>query len=94
LSLEPRAQDRLDVAGDVGLLQYGIGRESYSNAQATLEGLGLIEVLEVGRHEEGHVIGYGTEDGEAHVHRLRLLRDGFGQPAHATLIDVLKEGRS
>lgn len=79
------------VPGDVRLLQYGIGRDSYSNAHATLKDLGLIEVVEVGRHEDGRVIEYGKHDGEAHVHRLRLLLDGFGRPAHATLVDVLRE---
>ncbi len=78
------------IPGDVRLLQYGIGRDSYSTAHATLEELGLLEVIPVGRHDDGQVVGYGEEGVDAHVHRLRLRTEGFERSAHPTLVDALR----
>ena len=81
------------VPSDVRLLRYGIGRASYTPAHTMLSKLGLLAVQEIGRRDDGRVFDYGTEDGEAHVHRLRLLPAGFEKPAMATISATIAHER-
>jgi hypothetical protein len=70
--------------GEVRLRHYGIHRDPYSRARKTLEWLGLLDVREVGRHEDGR-----AEDDERLLHRIRLNVEAFEQPAHPTMRRVL-----
>lgn len=62
--------------GVVRLCHYGIHRDPYSAARKTLEWFGLLEVREVGRHEDGR-----AEDDERYLHRIGLNPAGFDRPA-------------
>lgn len=61
--------------------RYGLGPDSFGAALKPLERLNLLEVTPVGRHPDGRVVDYNAESGEAPLHRLRLLEDGFDEPA-------------
>jgi len=74
----------LAIPAEVRLRNYGIHRDAYSSARKTLEWFGLLNVEEVGRHEDGR-----AENAELRVNRLALLRDGFGEPATSTMIGAL-----
>lgn len=75
----------LAFSGEVRLLHYGIHRDSYSAARKTLEWFGLLEVKEVGRHEDGR-----AEDDERLLHRIGLRAAGFEQPALPTIQSSLQ----
>lgn len=62
--------------GVVRLRHYGIHRDPYSAARKTLEWFGLLDVKEIGRHEDGR-----AEDDERYLHRIGLRAAGFEQPA-------------
>ena len=83
-------EDEVAIPSNIRLLHYGIGRDSYSSAHLMLRRFGLLNVREVGRHWDGKVIAHGTEDGEMYVHRLRLLPEGFEQPALETVTEVVR----
>jgi len=74
----------LVVPADIRLKNYGIHRDAYSSARKTLEWFGLLDVEEVGRHEDGR-----AENSELRVHRLGLVAGGFDRPAAQTVIDTL-----
>lgn len=90
-SLPDEPDGLVAIPSSFRLLRYGIGRDSYSAAHRTLKLLGLLEVIEVGRHEDGKAIGVGTEEGEMHVHRLKIVDAGFDRPALATTLDLFKQ---
>lgn len=71
--------------GVVRLCHYGIHRDPYSAARKTLEWFGLLEVKEVGRHEDGR-----AEDDERYLHRIGLRPAGFEQPALSAIQDALQ----
>jgi hypothetical protein len=71
--------------GVVRLRHYGIHRDPYSAARKTLEWLGLLEVEEVGRHQDGR-----AEDDERYVHRIGLRTAGFEQPALPAIQEALQ----
>lgn len=71
--------------GMVRLRHYGIHRDPYSAARKTLEWFGLLEVKEVGRHEDGR-----AEDDERYVHRIGLRTAGFEQSALPTIKDEIQ----
>ncbi|GAA1854677.1 hypothetical protein [Myceligenerans crystallogenes] len=79
------------IPSRVRLLKYGIGRDSYSTAHPMLAQFGLLEVEEIGRQDDGRVLGYGDDDGAAHVHRLRLMDDAFEKPARETVTKAIKD---
>ena len=72
--------------GDVRLRHYGVHRDPYSRARKTLEWLGLLEVREVGRHEDGR-----AEDDERLLHRIRLDTAAFEQPALPTMRKMIRD---
>ena len=76
----------LAFPGAVRLLQYGIHRDPYSRARKTLEWLGLLEVREVGRHEDER-----AEDDERLLHRIHLPAGAFERPALPTMRTVIGE---
>lgn len=67
-------------SGFVRLRHYGIHRDPYAMARKTLEWFGLLNVREVGRHEDGR-----AEDDDRLVHRIGLLPSGFTKPALPTI---------
>lgn len=71
------------VSGTDRLMRYGIPRDAFSDAVKVLEGLGLLEVDRRGRHSDGKAAG-GEE--EAMLFRLKLVLDGFDQPAPKTAL--------
>lgn len=71
--------------GVVRLCHYGIHRDPYSAARKTLEWFGLLEVKEVGRHEDGR-----AEDDERYLHRIGLHTAGFEQPALPAIQNALQ----
>ncbi|MCK5929165.1 MAG: hypothetical protein KAG80_13305 [Nocardioides sp.] len=71
--------------GVVRLRHYGIHRDPYSAARKTLEWFGLLEVEEVGRHEDGR-----AEGDERYLHRIGLRMAGFDQPALPAIQDALQ----
>ena len=72
------------ATGQVRLLQFGLGRDAYQAHQI----LGLLHLIEVevdpDRHIGGGKIRGFSEDNPPKLHRFRLLRDGFDQPAIPT----------
>lgn len=77
------------IPGAVRLLNYGIGRESYSTALKTLEWFGLLAVHEVGRHEDGRAVDFGTE--EPQLHRISLIPAGFLEDGPTHVVEVLRK---
>lgn len=73
LDLEP---GEVAIPAEVRLATYGIHRDPFSSARKTLELFGLLDVREVGRHNDGRA----TED-ERRLHRLALSPPGFEQNA-------------
>ncbi|MEU9888454.1 hypothetical protein [Sphaerisporangium sp. NPDC051011] len=70
------------------LLHYGIGRDAYE-AHKTLQLFGLLEVqADENRHYDGKVKNYG-EGVQARLHALRLLPDGFDEPAAARIKKII-----
>ena len=84
------------VPGAVRLLNYGIGRESYSKALKTLAWFGLVQVHEIGRRDDGRSLDFDTD--EPQLNRIKLLSEGFEAdgPSEvlATLREQLKRGNS
>lgn len=72
------------VPPDVRLKNYGIHRDAYSSARKMLEWCGLLEVEEMGRHEDGR-----AENAELRTHRLRLRLIGFEETATSRLLQEL-----
>lgn len=70
------------------VLHYGLGRESFGPALKPLEKLGLLEVRSINRHPDGHVIGFSTDGLDARPHRLRLIKEGFDEPAWQVAAEV------
>ena len=70
------------IPAGVRLLNYGISRDAFAS-HALLSRLGLLDVVEINRHEDGRVIDH-AEDG-AKLHRLSLLPEGFEQNARTAL---------
>lgn len=75
------------IPAEVRLLHYGIGRDPFSHARKTLEWFGLVDVQEVGRHEDGKAEG---DDG-LFLHRFSLKPDGFAQAGRMTVTSTLEE---
>jgi len=71
--------------GAVRVRHYGIHRDRFATARKTLEWFGLSSVEEVGRHRDGR-----AEDDERFVHRLRLLPDGFNEPALPAIQEAIR----
>ncbi|OYO05341.1 hypothetical protein [Enemella evansiae] len=71
--------------GSARLRHYGIHRDPYSAARKTLEWFGLLEVEEVGRHEDGR-----AEEDERYLHRIGLRLAGFDQPALPAIQDAFQ----
>jgi hypothetical protein len=83
----PDEDGYIAIPSETRLRHYGIGRDPFSHARKTLEWLGLVDVREVGRHEDGRAEG---EDGPF-LHRFALKPEGFAQPGLATAIATLEE---
>jgi len=73
------------IPAEVRLQNYGIHRDAYSSARKTLEWFGLLDVREVGRHEDGR-----SEDDERMVHRMRLIPSGFDSQPMIVMPEVLR----
>jgi DNA-binding transcriptional ArsR family regulator len=71
--------------GSVRLRHYGIHRDPFASARKTLEWLGLLTVLEVGRHDDGR-----AEDDERMAHRIGINPTGFEQPALPTMQEMIR----
>ena len=71
--------------GYVRLRHYGIHRDPFAQARKTLEWLGLLQVHEVGRHEDGR-----AEDDAQRVHRIGLDRTAFEKPALPTMRTMIQ----
>ncbi len=80
-------EENVAVPADVRLLQYGIGPDAFAS-HVMLSKLGLLNVDEVGRHDDGKAMEYRSDG--AYLHRLRLLREGFSQNALPTLQEALR----
>jgi len=75
------------IPGEVRLLQYGISKDAF-DSHFLLNRMGLLNVQEVGRHEDGRAEDY--EQNGALLHRLRLMPEGFEQDALERLKSVVK----
>lgn len=71
--------------GAVRLRHYGIHRDPYAAARKTLEWFGLLDVKEIGRHDDGR-----AEDDKRYVHRIRLRTAGFEKPALPAIQSALQ----
>lgn len=71
--------------GALRLCRYGIHRDPYAAARKTLEWFGLLQVQEVGRHEDGR-----AKDDERYLHRIGLNTDSFEQPALPAIQNALQ----
>lgn len=60
------------IPANVRLDHYGLHRDPFSRALKTLAWFGLINVREIGRHDDGR-----AEDGDLFLHRLSLRLEGF-----------------
>jgi DNA-binding transcriptional ArsR family regulator len=69
------------VPSDVRVRNFGINRALYATARKTLEWLGLLEVIEVNRHDDGKAV-----DGEQYAHRMQIRVDGF----EANAVDAVR----
>lgn len=74
------------IPADIRLHHYGIHRDPFSAARKTLSWFGLLKVREVNRHDDGR-----AEGGDARLHRLELVQDGFDTDALTTVRTVLEE---
>lgn len=74
------------IPAAIRLCQYGIHRDPFSTALKTLKWFGLLNVRELGRHEDGR-----AEDGEVQLHRLKLVPGGFDVPALEKVRSVVAE---
>ncbi len=74
------------IPADIRLCHYGIHRDPFSAARKTLSWFGLLKVREVNRHDDGR-----AEGGDARLHRLELVPDGFDTDALTTVRTVLEE---
>lgn len=79
------------VPGDTRVHHYGIGRDVYTSAHFTLREFGLLHVEELGRRDDGRAIGFDDDPAEAQLHRLRLLPDGFAEPAWEKVPAAIRE---
>ena len=73
------------IPAEVRLRHYGIHRDPFSTARKTLEWFGLLEVVELGRRDDGR-----AENDERLLHRIRVADSGFDQPAVETISAVLE----
>lgn len=73
------------IPADVRLQKYGIHRDPYSSARKTLEWFRLLDVREVGRHEDGR-----AENDERLVHRMRIIESGFDEQPMSVVPEVLR----
>lgn len=87
LGRNPGEED-IAIPAEVRLLHYGISRDAF-DSHFLLERLGLLNVQEVGRHDDGRAENY-DQDG-ARLHRLRLLPEGFEQDALQQLKSVIED---
>lgn len=79
-------EDHVAIPAEVRLRNYGIARDPYSQACKTLASFGLIDVYEMGRHDDGRTIG-----GENYMlHRLSLNQDAFQENALPKVTQELK----
>ncbi|MQA86680.1 MAG: hypothetical protein GEV03_19105 [Streptosporangiales bacterium] len=89
---EARREAQVKVQSDERILHFGLGRDAYE-AHMTLAGFGLVDVeVDENRHHDGKVRDFGR-GGEARLHTFRLLWDGFGEPAAATVLRALRRAR-
>lgn len=72
------------IPADERLRRYGIHRDPFTSAHRALERFGLIEVREIGRHTDGRTP-------LPQLHRMRVIREGLGQNAVTTMVDVLEK---
>ncbi|MFI6883816.1 hypothetical protein [Streptosporangium canum] len=78
----------IKISSGSRLLHYGIGWDAYE-AHKTLQAFGLLDVhVDENRHEDGKVKDYG-KGGQTRLHAFRLRRDGFDEPAAATIKNAL-----
>lgn len=84
----PNQDDMIAIPADTRLLHYGISRHAFSAAHIVLEKLGLLEVLDTGRHDDGRAVDYATQG--PLLHRLRLLHEGFMEDALCTTLGMIK----
>lgn len=79
-------EEHVAMPAEVRLRNYGIARDPYSQACKTLASFGLIDVYEMGRHDDGRAIG-----GENYMlHRLSLNQDAFQENALPKVTKELK----
>jgi hypothetical protein len=79
------AGNMLAIPAETRLLHYGLHRDPFSSARKTLDWFGLLDVEEVGRHDDGR-----AEEANLRVHRLALIGAGFDEPAPQRVIQELK----
>jgi hypothetical protein len=72
------------IPAEVRLRRYGIHRDPFSAARKTLAWFGLLDVREVGRHDDGR-----AENATNRLHRLSLAPDGFQVNACETVTEVV-----
>ena len=73
------------IPAETRLLNYGIHRDAFSAARKTLEWLGLIEVIEMDRNADGT-----AQEKNLSLHRLEIVKSGFGRPALPTALQTFE----
>jgi hypothetical protein len=77
--------DQVAIPGWHRLLHYGVGWDAYES-NMVLQRLGLVEVEEQERHDDGKIVDF---TGETELHALRLVPTGFDEPAVAMIMQAL-----
>ncbi len=77
------------IPGAVRLLNYGIGRESYSKALKTLSWFGLLDVHEVSRHDDGRSVDFAGDAPQ--LHRIRLIAEGLQSDGPTQVLATLRK---
>lgn len=73
------------IPAEIRLRRYGIHRDAFSKARKTLEWFGLLEVEEVGRHDDGR-----AQEDERNLHRIGIRPDGFNADAWPTIRQAIQ----
>jgi hypothetical protein len=71
---------------EIRLRHYGIHRDPFSSARKTLEWFGLLDVKEIGRHDDGRAV-----DEIYRVTRLGIIDAGFDEPGPQRAIQAIRE---